>query len=58
MNKKTFLIKNYVLATSVLYLDYKTEEELKNRDPGKKAIINKVQNKTINSFKKNGESLR
>ena len=54
MNKKTSLIKNYALSSSVLYLDYKIEEDLNNRYTCKQTIIYKNQIKAINDFKKNG----
>ena len=58
MNKKTFLIKNYVLATSVIYLDYSTEEEPNNRNSEKQTIINIPKAKAFNAIKNDGKSLR
>ena len=42
MNKKTILIKNYLLSTDVVYLDYQDiKEDFSDRLNHKQTIINK-----------------
>lgn len=54
MNKKTPLIKNYVLGIDVIYLDYNLDEGLNYRYNNSKTSFNITKNKTAYDDKKNG----
>lgn len=57
MNKETIVIKNYVLSTDMVYLNYENKEEDCHRRYCKEAVISDTKIKDINSFKENGSCL-
>lgn len=57
MNKETIVIKNYVLSTDMIYLNYNIEEGTNNRSHHKKISIYNAKIENTNSFKKNGKCL-
>ena len=58
MNKKTILIKNYLLSTDVLYLDYtKKEEDFYHRLNIKQAIIIDPENIIIENNEPDGKCI-
>ena len=57
MNKKTPVIKNYVLSLDVLYLDYTSEEGINRRIANPQTDIDITKNTTINYFQENGTGL-
>ena len=57
MNKETILIKNYVLSTDVLYLDYRNiKEDSYNRFNYKQTNINKTKVLITKNDENNGSS--
>ena len=57
MNKETIVIKNYVLSTDMVYLNYENKEEDCHRRYCKEAVISDTKIKDIKSFKENGSCL-
>ena len=58
MNKKTVLIKNYVLSTDVVYLDYNNSEEGTNhRFNNKQTIIDYPEVFFIKNNEENGNGI-
>ena len=57
MNKKTPVIKNYVLSLDVLYLDYTLKEGLHNRHFTKETDVDITKVEITYNYKKNGTSV-
>ena len=57
MNKKTPVIKNYILSVDVVYLNYTLKEGLYNRHFDKKNNVNITKNEITYNFQENGTSV-